>query len=49
MRLVQTAAQKCGDSPQKAAIARHIWDESRVILQRPTRWESRRTLCFIEP
>ena len=49
MRLVQTAAQKCGDSPQKAAIARHIWDESRAILREPTRWESRRTLCFIEP
>gem|GEM_PF-1111610 len=49
MRLVQTAAQKCGDSSQKAAIARHIWDESRVILREPTRWESRRTLCFIEP
>jgi hypothetical protein len=49
MRLVQTAAAKCGDSPEKAAIAKHLWDQSREILQRPTRWESRRTLCFIEP
>ena len=49
MQLVQTAASKCGDSPQKAAVARHIWDQSRDILQRPTRWESRRTLYFLEP
>ena len=49
MRLVQTAAAKCGDSPEKAAIAKHLWDQSREILQRPTRWESRRALDFIEP
>ena len=49
MRLVQTAASKCGDSPQKAAIAKYLWDQSREILQRPTRWESRRTLYFLEP
>ncbi|MGA2174181.1 MAG: hypothetical protein ABSH38_04265 [Verrucomicrobiota bacterium] len=49
MRLVQTAALKCGDSPQKAVIAKHIWDQSRVILRQPTRWESRRTLWFFEP
>ena len=49
MRLVQTAALKCGDSPQKAVIAKHLWDQSRVILRQPTRWESRRTLCFFEP
>ena len=49
MRLVQTAASKCGDSAQKAAIAKHLWDQSRDILQRPTRWESRRTLYFVEP
>ena len=49
MQLVQTAASKCGDSPQKAAIANHLWDQSRDILQRPTRWESRRTLYFLEP
>jgi hypothetical protein len=49
MRLVQTAALKCGDSPEKAVIARHIWDESRAVLRQPTRWESRRTLYFFEP
>ena len=49
MQWVQTAASKCGDSPQKAAIAKHIWDQSREILQRPTRWESRRTVYFLEP
>ena len=36
-------------SPQKAVIAKHIWDESRVMLRQPTRWESRRTLYFFEP
>jgi hypothetical protein len=46
---VQTAAQKCGDSPQKAVIAGHIWEASRAILREPTRWESRRTLYFLEP
>jgi hypothetical protein len=49
MRLYQTAALKCGDSPEKAAIAKHIWDESRKVLRQPTRWESRRTLYFFEP
>ncbi len=49
MRLVQTAALKCGDSPQKALIAKHIWDEARAVLRQPTRWESRRTLYFSEP
>jgi hypothetical protein len=49
VRLVQTAALRCGDSPQKALIAKHIWDESRAVLRQPTRWESRRTLYFSEP
>jgi hypothetical protein len=49
MRLVQTAALKCGDSPEKAAVAKHIWDESRKVLRQPTRWESRRNLYFFEP
>jgi len=49
MRLAQTAALKCGDSPRKAIIAKHIWDQSRAVLRRPTRWESRRTLYFFEP
>jgi hypothetical protein len=49
MRLAQTAALNCGDSPQKAVIAKHIWDESRAVLRQPTRWESRRTLYFFEP
>jgi hypothetical protein len=49
MRLAQTAALKCGDSPRKAAIAKHIWDQSRTVLRQPTRWESRRTLYFFEP
>jgi hypothetical protein len=49
MRLTQTAALKCGDSPQKAIIAKYIWDQSRLVLRRPTRWESRRTLYFFEP
>lgn len=48
MRLSQTAALKCGDSPEKAIIAKHIWDQSRAILREPTRWESRRTLYFFE-
>jgi hypothetical protein len=47
--LAQTAALKCDDSPQKAMVAKHIWDESRSILRRPTRWEPRRTLYFFEP
>ncbi len=49
MRLEQTAALKCGDSPEKAAVAKHIWDQSRSVLGQPTRWESRRTLYFFEP
>ena len=49
MRLVQTAALNCGDSPQKAIVAKHLWDESRIMLRQPTRWESRRTLYFFEP
>ena len=49
MRLAQTAALKCGDSAQKAVIAKHIWDQSRSVLREPTRWESRRTLYFFEP
>jgi hypothetical protein len=48
LRLEQTAALKCGDSPQKAAIAQHILDESRAVLRLPTRWEPRRNLYFFE-
>ena len=49
LRLEQTAALKCGDSPEKAAIARHILEESRAVLRLPTRWEPRRSLYFFEP
>jgi hypothetical protein len=49
MELVQTAALNCGDSPEKAVIAKHVWDQSRQVLRQPTRWESRRTLYFFEP
>jgi hypothetical protein len=49
IRLSQTAALKCGDSPEKAIVAKHVWDESRMILRRPVRWEPRRTLYFFEP
>jgi hypothetical protein len=49
LRLAQTAALKCGDSPAKAMVAKHIWDQSRAVLRQPTRWESRRTLYFFEP
>ena len=49
IRLTQTAAAQCGDSPVKAAVATHIWEESRQILRQPTRWEPRRTLYFFEP
>ncbi len=49
LRLSQTAALKCGDSPEKARIARHIWEQSRLVLRRPVRWEARRTLYFFEP
>jgi hypothetical protein len=49
LRLAQTAALKCGDSPEKAIVAKVVWDESRSILRQPTRWEPRRTLYFFEP
>jgi hypothetical protein len=49
LRLSQTAALNCGDSPEKALVALHIWKESRLILRRPVRWEPRRTLYFSEP
>jgi len=49
MWLEETAALKCGDAPQKAVIARHIWEQSRAVLRQPTRWEPRRTLYFSEP
>ncbi|HTL17286.1 MAG TPA: carbohydrate binding domain-containing protein, partial [Patescibacteria group bacterium] len=49
MRLTQTAALKCGDSAEKAAVANYIWEQSRAILREPTRWEPRRTLYFFEP
>jgi hypothetical protein len=49
LRLEQTAALQCGDSPEKALIAQHIWDQSRLILRQPVRWEARRTLYFSEP
>jgi hypothetical protein len=49
LRLTQTAASKCGDSEEKAVIAKYVWDQSRNVVRRPTRWESRRTLYFFEP
>jgi hypothetical protein len=49
LKLMQTAAIKCGDSEGKAKIAQHIWEQSREVLRRPTRWEARRTLYFFEP
>ena len=49
LRFEQMAASKCGDSPEKAAIAGRIWDESRAVLRQPTRWEPRRTLYYSEP
>jgi hypothetical protein len=49
LRLCQTAALECGDSPEKALIAQHVWNESRMILRHPVRWEPRRTLYFSEP
>jgi hypothetical protein len=49
MRLTQTAASKCGDSAEKAAVAAYVWAQSRAVLRQPTRWESRRTLYFFEP
>jgi hypothetical protein len=47
--LMETAALKCGDSAEKAVVAKYIWNQSRAVLSRPTRWESRRTLYFFEP
>jgi hypothetical protein len=49
LRLAQTAALNCGDSPEKAVIAQHIWEQARLIMRRPVRWEARRTLYFFEP
>jgi hypothetical protein len=49
LRLSQTAALQCGDSPDKAAVATHVWEQSRLILRQPVRWEARRTLYFFEP
>jgi hypothetical protein len=49
LRLSQTAALNCGDSSEKAMIARHIWDQARMVLRQPVRWEGRRTLYFFEP
>ena len=49
IKLTQTAALNCGDSPAKAAIATYLWEQSRKLLRRPTRWEPRRTLYFFEP
>jgi hypothetical protein len=49
LRLMQTAALNCGDTPENAVIAKHVWDQSRQILRQPTRWEPRRTLYFFEP
>jgi hypothetical protein len=47
--MVQTAALKCGDAPEKAVVARQVWERSRALLRRPTRWEPRRTIYFFEP
>jgi hypothetical protein len=49
LRLEQTAALKCGDSPEKALLAKHVWDQTRAVVRQPVRWESRRTLYFFEP
>jgi hypothetical protein len=49
LRLLQTAARHCADSPDKAVMAKYVFDRSREILRQPTRWESRRTLYFFEP
>jgi hypothetical protein len=49
IRLYETAALNCGDSPEKALVAKHVWDESRLVLRQPVRWESRRALYFFEP
>ncbi|MGO8675716.1 MAG: hypothetical protein ACLQVX_07575 [Limisphaerales bacterium] len=49
LRLEQTAALTCGDSPEKAVVALYIRDQSHAVLREPTRWEPRRTLYFFEP
>ena len=49
LRITQIAALHCGDSSERAAIAQHIWQQSRQVLRQPTRWEPRRTLYFFEP
>jgi hypothetical protein len=49
MRLCETAALNCGNSDGRAAMAGHIWQQSRQVLREPTRWEPRRTLYFFEP
>jgi len=49
LRLEQTAALQCGDSPEKALIAKHVWDQTRAMARQPVRWEPRRTLYFFEP
>ncbi len=49
IKLAQTAALQCGDSAQKAIMAKYILDQSRAVLRQPTRWEPRRTLYFFEP
>jgi hypothetical protein len=49
LKLTQTAALNCGNSAENAAIAKHVWDQSRKILRQPTRWEPRRSLYFFEP
>lgn len=49
LHLSQTAALQAGGSPEKAAVALHLWVESRTVLRQPSRWEARRTLYFFEP
>ncbi|MDB6036404.1 MAG: hypothetical protein JWM99_245 [Verrucomicrobiales bacterium] len=49
LRLAQTAALNCDASPEKAIVAKFIWDQSHAVLRQPTRWEPRRSLYFFEP
>jgi hypothetical protein len=49
LRLCETAVLNCGNSDDSAAIATHVWRQSRQVLREPTRWEPRRTLYFFEP
>jgi hypothetical protein len=49
LRLMQTAALRGADSPQKAVIAKNVIDRAKEMLRQPTRWEPRRTLYFSEP